>query len=112
MKRKQFTGELKAKVAVEALKGHKTISELSSEFGIHSTQVNLWKRELLTGASTLFKKGQQKQAEDHEAEKDRLEGIARAQLASLGAVPGQEATYCTVGRAQMDASTRVGWLLR
>ena len=47
-----------------------------------------------------------------EAEKDRLEGIARAQLASLGAVPGQEATYCTVGRAQMDASTRVGWLLR
>lgn len=72
MKRKQFTGEFKAKVAVEALKGHKTISELSSEFGIHSTQVNLWKRELLTGASTLFKKGQQKQAEDHEAEKDRL----------------------------------------
>ena len=72
MKRKQFTGEFKAKVAVEALKGHKTISELSSEFGIHSTQVNLWKRELLAGASTLFKKGQQKQAEDHEAEKDRL----------------------------------------
>lgn len=72
MKRKQFTGEFKAKVAIEALKGHKTISELSSEFGIHSSQVNLWKRELLTGANTLFRKGQQKQAEDHEAEKDRL----------------------------------------
>ena len=46
------------------------------------------------------------------AEKDRLEGIARAQLASLGVVPGQEASYCAVGRAQIDANTRVGWLLR
>jgi len=47
-----------------------------------------------------------------DAEKDRLEGIARAQLAQLGAVPGQEATYCAAGRAQIDANTRVGWLLR
>ena len=47
-----------------------------------------------------------------DAEKDRLEGIARAQLAQLGVVPGQEATYCAVGRAEIDANTRVGWLLR
>ena len=47
-----------------------------------------------------------------DAEKDRLEGIARAQLAQLGAVPGQAATYCAAGRAQIDANTRVGWLLR
>jgi hypothetical protein len=47
-----------------------------------------------------------------DAEKDRLEGIARAQLAQLGVVPDQEATYCAVGRAEIDANTRVGWLLR
>jgi len=47
-----------------------------------------------------------------DAEKDRLEGIARAQLAQLGVVPGHEATYCAVGRAEIDANTRVGWLLR
>lgn len=47
-----------------------------------------------------------------EAEKDRLEAIARAQLASLGAIPGDEASYCAVGRAQIAANTRVGWLLR
>lgn len=46
------------------------------------------------------------------AEKRRLESIARAQLASLGVVEGQEATYCEVGRAQIAAGTRVGWLLR
>ncbi len=46
------------------------------------------------------------------AEKARLEGIARAQLASLGVVPEQAESYCTVGRAQIAANTRVGWLLR
>ena len=47
-----------------------------------------------------------------EDEKDRLEAIARAQLASLGVDTEDEATYCAVGRAQMAANTRVGWLLR
>ncbi|MFA8440694.1 DUF5333 domain-containing protein [Yoonia sp.] len=47
-----------------------------------------------------------------EAEKDRLEGIARAQLAQLGVVPEREETYCAVGRAEIAANTRVGWLLR
>lgn len=46
------------------------------------------------------------------AEKQRLEKIARDQLATLGVVQGEPDTYCTVGRAQIDAGTRVGWLLR
>lgn len=45
-------------------------------------------------------------------EKDRLEAIARGHLATLGVVVGEEATYCAVGREQMAANTRVGWLLR
>lgn len=49
---------------------------------------------------------------DDDTEKDRLEAIAREQLALLGAVPGEEATYCTVGRDQIAGNTRVGWLLR
>ena len=47
-----------------------------------------------------------------EAEKDRLEAIARAQLAELGVIEGDEGSYCAVGRAQIAANTRVGWLLR
>lgn len=47
-----------------------------------------------------------------DAEEDRLEAIARQQLASLGVVEGNEATYCAAGRAQIAANTRVGWLLR
>lgn len=49
---------------------------------------------------------------NNDAEKDRLEGIARAQLAQLGVVRGDEASHCAVGRAQIASNTRVGWLLR
>lgn len=45
-------------------------------------------------------------------EKKRLEAIARTQLIALGVVEGEEASYCAVGRAQIAANTRVGWLLR
>ena len=46
------------------------------------------------------------------AEKKRLEGIARDQLAALGVVSDDAASYCAVGRAQIAEGTRVGWLLR
>jgi hypothetical protein len=45
-------------------------------------------------------------------EKNRLEGIAREQLAALGAVVGLEETYCTVGRAQIARGNAIGYLLR
>jgi len=49
---------------------------------------------------------------DDDAEKDRLEDIARGRLTDLGVVPGEPSTYCRVARGQMDQGTRVGWLLR
>lgn len=72
MKRKQFSNEFKSKVAIEALKAHKTVNELASEFGVHATQVNNWKRQLLAGAGGIFGQSIDKQAEHHEAEKERL----------------------------------------
>jgi Family of unknown function (DUF5333) len=49
---------------------------------------------------------------DDDIEKDRLEAIARTQLADLGAVVGDEASYCAVGEAQIAAGTPAGQLLR
>lgn len=49
---------------------------------------------------------------DDDAEKDRLEAIARERLAAMGAVPGDEASHCAVGGAEMAAGTQVGALLR
>lgn len=48
---------------------------------------------------------------DDNVEKARLEGIARARLAEKGVVPGQEATYCAVGRAEIAAGSAIGRLL-
>jgi transposase len=44
----------KAKVALAAMKGDKTLAELSGQFGVHSTQISTWKQRLLDGASDLF----------------------------------------------------------
>ncbi len=49
---------------------------------------------------------------DDNAEKDRLEGIARARLIELGAVAGNGATYCAVGQAEMAKGSAIGRLLR
>ena len=52
--RKQFSNEFKAKVAMEASKGLKTMSELASEYGVHPTQITSWKIQLKDHAAEVF----------------------------------------------------------
>jgi len=66
-KRKQHHPEFKAKVALEALKGEETVSELASRFGIHPTMIHQWKRALLEGASGVFERGGKKPPEVDDA---------------------------------------------
>jgi len=54
MKRKAFDNEFKAKVAIEAIKGDMTVAELASDYGVHPTQINSWKKLLLSNASELY----------------------------------------------------------
>lgn len=56
-KRKQHSAQFKAKVALEAIKGEKTIAEIASHYSIHPTMIHTWKRQLLEGASELFERG-------------------------------------------------------
>ena len=53
-KRKNFSGDFKAKVALEAIRGIKTVNQVGQEFGVHPTQVGLWKKELQEQACNLF----------------------------------------------------------
>ena len=53
-KRNVPTAEFKAKVGLEAVRGVKTINEISQMYGVHPTQVGLWKKEILEQAKTLF----------------------------------------------------------
>lgn len=57
-KRKQYSAEFKAKIALEAIKGEKSISEIASQYGVHPTMIHQWKRHLLDGASDLFERGE------------------------------------------------------
>ena len=52
--RRRYTSEFKAIVAMEALKGHRTIQELSAQFEVHPNLISKWKKELHERASELF----------------------------------------------------------
>jgi transposase len=55
--RKKHNPAFKAKVALAAVKGDRTIAELANEFGIHPNQIHNWKKQLLDGAAGVFASG-------------------------------------------------------
>lgn len=52
--RKRYSAEIKAKVALEAIKGQKTANEIASEYGVHPTQIAQWKKQALDELPQLF----------------------------------------------------------
>ena len=72
MKRKNYSKELKSKVALAAIKGNQTVNEIASEFGIHASLVNRWKKEAIEALPLVFGNSQAKQAKASEIERDRL----------------------------------------
>ena len=52
--RKRYSSDLKAKVALEAIRGEKTTNELASEYGVHPSQIAQWKKQALEGLPDLF----------------------------------------------------------
>ena len=56
-KRRKHSDEFKAKVALEAVKGVRTLSELSSMFKVHPTVIAHWKRQLVDSAAEVFAGG-------------------------------------------------------
>ena len=72
MSRRKFKKEFKAKVALEAIKGQRTINELAQEFSVHPNQIGLWKKQMLTSAPEVFGSGRDQEAERLEQERDRL----------------------------------------
>lgn len=72
MRRKQHSKAFKAKVALAALKGHKTVNEIAAEYEVHPTQINTWKKRALEALPEVFSRGQDREAAQREAEQDRL----------------------------------------
>ncbi|MBO9423046.1 transposase [Labrenzia sp. R4_2] len=67
-KRRNHDAGFKARVALEALKGERTVSELAAEYGVHPTMIHQWKKALLEGAPDIFERGGKKKAEVDEAQ--------------------------------------------
>ena len=72
-KRRRHDPEFKARVALEALKGVKTIQQIGKEFDVHPVQVSEWKKIMSDGATGVFGPGQGRTAEeDFEKERNAL----------------------------------------
>ena len=102
-KRKNFSGEFKAKVALEAIRGIKTVNEVGQEFGVHPTQVGLWKKELQAQASGLFDAKRGPKPADPSASPERLYseiGRLKMELDWLKRVPGQKSFVKKSGISQ------------
>ena len=67
-KRRRFSGELKARIALEALRGDRTLQEIASKHQIHPNQVSTWKRQAIDGLGEVFSNGVERRGRDHESE--------------------------------------------
>lgn len=70
--RRKHTAEFKARVAIEAIKGIKTMSEIAAEFEIHPVMVSNWKKEMLEHVPEIFENKNARKDKDHDREKEQL----------------------------------------
>ena len=70
--RKQYTGAFKAKIALEAIKGQRTVQELASGYGVHPSQITSWRKQLIAEADEIFSGTLERQNEADDLEKAEL----------------------------------------
>lgn len=66
--RRRFTSEFKARVALEALRGDKTVQEIAARHQVHPNQVGTWKRQAVDGLTAVFSNGAEHERQDRETE--------------------------------------------
>ena len=81
-RRRNFSAEMKSRIALEAIKGQKTIQEIASHYGVHPNQVTNWKKQATEGMPTVFA--------DRRSKPDNSEEVQKAEL------------YEQIGRLQME----------
>ena len=71
-RRKRHSADLKARVALEALKEQRTVNEIAALYEVHPVQVGQWKKQAREGLAELFSNGRVRVEKDEEALRDRL----------------------------------------
>ena len=100
-KRRRFSGELKAKVALEALRGDRTLQEIASQHQVHPNQVGAWKRPAIEGLVEVFSKGAERRVRDHESE-------VRDLHAKIGELIVERDFFCHAGPVDEPVDEPVG----
>ena len=70
--RKSYSADMKAKIALEAVKGQRTVQEIATHYGVHPGQVAQWKRQVIENLPKVFQDGRGRGHETDEALKDEL----------------------------------------
>lgn len=65
-KRRRFSAEFKSKLAIEAVKGQRTVAELAGQHQVHPNQITQWKKQLLDSAEQVFSARQAADRHQHE----------------------------------------------
>ena len=79
-KRQQYPKELKARVALEAIKGEKTIAELSSEYEVHSNMIAKWKKHLQDNIGNIFVRKNDQEPSEKELIENLYKQIGKSQV--------------------------------
>ena len=66
--RRRFTGDFKAKVALDSLRGDRSIQEIATRNKVHPNQVSTWKRQAMDGLGAMFSNGADRARMDHDTE--------------------------------------------
>jgi transposase-like protein len=79
--RKQYSPKFKARVAIEAIRGEKTLNQLGSQFRVHPVQIAHWRKAALEQLEEIFVDGRKRRARDSEVDQDALyEEIGRLKV--------------------------------
>lgn len=71
-RRNRYSKDFKFRVALEAIRAEKTVSELASEYKVHANMISTWKRQLLERGSQVFDPGRSAGEQDREEAAERL----------------------------------------
>ena len=70
--RKQYGAEVKARAALEAIRGERTANEIAATYGVHPVQITKWKKQVLAGVADIFSKRREDTAKNEEELKASL----------------------------------------